>query len=140
MKNLRPFLFAFAALFMATAAQAQHENVKATVPFEFVVGDRPYPAGEYSVQTIGQNDITLRIDNTQEAKTSMVNSNTCAQLNPSDKTKLVFHKVGDNYFLYQIWTEGNSAGREFPMSRIEIQISQNREKPELVIVAANISR
>ncbi len=140
MKNLRPLSFALAALLMATAAHAQHENVKATVPFDFVVGDRPYPAGEYSVQTIGQNDTTLRIDNTQEAKTSMVNSNTCSQLKPSDKTKLVFHKVGDSYFLYQVWTEGNSEGREFPMSRIEIQISQNRENPELVIVAANISR
>src|SRR5271165_1595271 len=140
MKNLRPFFFALAALLMATAAHAQHENVKATVPFNFVVGDRAYPAGEYTVKTIGQSEITLRIGSTQEAKTGMVNSNRCAQLNPSDTTKLVFHKVAGSYFLYQIWTEGNSEGREFPMSRTEIQISQNREKPELVIVAAIISR
>jgi hypothetical protein len=140
MKNLRPFLFALTALFMATAAHAQHESVKATVPFDFVVGNRAYPAGEYSVKTMGQGDITLRIDSTQEAKTGIVNSYTCSQLNPSDKTKLVFHRVGDSYFLYQIWTAGDSEGREFPMSRTEIQLSQNREKPELVIVAANISR
>ena len=61
MKNLRPFFFALTALFMATAAHAQHESVKATVPFDFVVGNRAYPAGEYSVKTMGQGDITLRI-------------------------------------------------------------------------------
>jgi hypothetical protein len=140
MKNLRPFLFALTALFMAAAAHAQQTNVKATVPFDFVVGNRSYPAGEYSVKTIGEGEKTLRIDNTQSGKAEMVRSNTCAQLNPSDMTKLVFHRVGDNYFLYQIWSAGNTQGREFPMSRTELQISQNREKPELVIVAANISR
>jgi hypothetical protein len=140
MKNLRPFLFALTALFMATAAHAQQTNVKATVPFDFVVGNRAYPAGEYSVKTIGDGEKILRIDNTQSGKVEMVRSNTCAQLAPSDTTKLVFHRVGDSYFLYQIWSEGNTQGREFPMSRTELQISQNREKPELVIVAANISR
>jgi len=117
MKNLRPFFFALAALLMATAAHAQHENVKATVPFDFVVGDRAYPAGEYTVKTIGQSEITLRIGSTQEAKTGMVNSNRCAQLNLSG--------IGNNYQpLYgrRAWS--------YPM---EIQISQNREKPELVI-------
>jgi hypothetical protein len=105
-----------------------------------VVGNRAYPAGEYSVKTIGDGAKTLRIDNTQSGKAEMLRSNTCDQLKPLDKTKLVFHRVGDSYFLYQILTEGNSARREFPMSRTELQVSQNHEKPELVIVAANISR
>jgi hypothetical protein len=47
--------------------------------------------------------------------------------------------VGDNYFLYEIWTAGNLSGREFSKSRAEVLLAQNHEKPELVIVAANIS-
>jgi len=27
--------------------------------------------------------------------------------------------LGNNYFLYQIWTEGNSAGRQFRVSEKE---------------------
>jgi hypothetical protein len=140
MKNLRSFFLAFAALFMATAAHAQQQYVKANVPFDFVVGNRAYPAGEYYVKAIGEGSAVLLIDNRQEAKTGMVLSITCAQLSPSDNTKLVFHRVGNSYFLSQMWTAGNTQGWEFPMSRTEIQISQNREKPEMVIVAANISR
>ncbi len=48
--------------------------------------------------------------------------------------------MGGHYFLYQMWTAGNSSGREFPKGRIEVELAQNREKPEVVIVAAAISR
>jgi hypothetical protein len=47
--------------------------------------------------------------------------------------------LGDSYFLYQIWTEGSSSGREFPMSKTQVQLAKNDSKPELVVVAANIS-
>jgi serine/threonine protein kinase len=42
-------------------------------------------------------------------------------------------------FLYQVWTESNTLGREFPMSKAEAQVAKNYSKPELVIVAANIT-
>jgi hypothetical protein len=139
MRNLRSFLFALTALFMATAAHAQQTDVKGTVPFDFVVGNRTYPAGEYSVKSMGEGSVMLRVDNAQESKSGIVLSYSCIKNVPSDTTTLVFHRVGGSYFLYQVWTAGNSAGRELPLSRTEIQISQNRVKPELVIVAANIS-
>jgi hypothetical protein len=47
--------------------------------------------------------------------------------------------LGDSYFLYQVWTEGNTTGREFRMSKAQVQLAKNNSKPELVIVAANIS-
>jgi hypothetical protein len=48
--------------------------------------------------------------------------------------------VGDNYFLYQIWTAGRLYGRELPKSKIELRLARNQEKSGLVIVAANISQ
>jgi hypothetical protein len=51
----------------------------------------------------------------------------------------VFQRLGNNYFLYQIWPEGNSTGREFRMSKTQVQLAKNYGKPELVMVAANIS-
>jgi hypothetical protein len=139
MKNLRSVLFSLTVLLMATAAQAQSTtNVKANVPFDFVVGDRAYPAGEYRLESMG-NGMAIRIDNREEAATGIALSNACTGSAPASSTKLVFHRVGDSYFLYQIWTEGNLSGREFAKSRAEVQVAQNHEKPELVIVAANIS-
>src|SRR5271157_5420083 len=116
MKNLRSILFALTVLLLATAAQAQQTHVNANVPFDFVVGDHTYPAGEYALKSLTNNNI-VRIDDIQEPATNMVMSIGCTSITPSEKTKLVFHRVGGNYFLYQVWVEGSLSGREFPMSR-----------------------
>jgi hypothetical protein len=140
MKNLRPILFALTVLLTAAAAQAQEAKVRAIVPFNFVVGDRAYPAGEYYLISLDNSNGVVRIDSTQEGSAAMVVSNSCSTTKPSEKTKLVFHRMGGSYFLYQIWTEGHFSGREFRRSSTEIKMAQNHLKPEDVIVAANLSR
>jgi len=141
MKTLFFILSLFAALFMATAANAQQTKMTATVPFDFVVGDRAYPAGDYSLRTVTDNGTVIRIGNMQEiGGGANVLSNTCTSVEPSKTTKLVFRRMGDYYFLYQVWTAGNTSGREFPRGRTEVRLAQNHEKSELVIVAANISQ
>ena len=138
MKNLRSILLALTVLLLATAAQAQTTNVKASIPFAFVVGNHSYSAGEYTVKSLSQSSAAIRIDNADESEKGMTLSNECQKAQPATKTTLVFQRLGNNYFLYQIWTEGNSLGREFPMSKKEVQLAKN-DSPELVIVAANIS-
>jgi hypothetical protein len=140
MKNLRSILIALTVLLMASVAQAQTTNVRAKVPFDFVVGDRAYSAGDYGLKSILDSGTAIRLDNVQESTSAIAMSSTCTAANPSTSTKLVFHRMGNEYFLYQIWQEGNSSGRQFPVSPIERRLAQNHEKPELVIVAANISR
>jgi hypothetical protein len=139
MKNLRSILLALTVLLLATAAQAQTTNVKASIPFDFVVGDHAYSAGEYTVKSISQSSPAIRIDNADESEKGIALANACEKLQPATQTTLVFQRLGNNYFLYQIWTEGNSAGREFRMSKTQVQLAKNYGKPELVMVAANIS-
>jgi len=138
MKNLRSVLLALTVLILATAAQAQTTNVKANIPFDFVVGGHAYSAGEYTVKSMSQSG-AIRIDSADESEKGVTLSSACQKVQPATQTILVFQRLGDNYFLYQIWTEGNSAGREFPMSKAEVKIAKDYSKPELVIVAANIS-
>jgi hypothetical protein len=139
MKNLRSALFGLAVLLLATAAQAQTTNVKASIPFDFVVGDHAYSAGEYTVASLSQNSPALRIDNADDSEKGMTLAHRCSMLRPAEGTTLVFQRLGDNYFLYQIWTKGSTTGREFTMSKAQVQLAKNDSKPELVIVAANIS-
>ena len=107
----------------------------ATVPFNFVVGDRAYPAGDY---LFSNSDAVLKIINPE--KTEMTLSNACQRGTPSADTKLVFDSMGGYYFLRQIWVEGSSSGRELPRSRTEVRLAQNHNQVESVIVATNISR
>jgi len=139
MKNLRSILFALTVLLLATAAQAQTTNVKASIPFDFVVGDHAYSAGDYTVKSLSQGSAAIRIDSADASEKGMTLSNACQKGQPATETTLVFKRLGDNYFLYQVWTAGNTLGREVPMSKAEVQVAKNYSKPELVIVAANIS-
>ena len=139
MKNLRSVLLALTVLLLTTAAHAQTTNVKANIPFDFVVGDRAFSAGEYTVKSMPQSSVAIRIDNVDESEQGVTLSGACDKVQPATQTALVFQRLGNNYFLYQIWTKGNSLGREFPRGKAEIQIAKKYSKPELVIVAANIS-
>ena len=140
MKNLRSVLFVLAALLLVPAARAQQNGVKADVPFDFVVGNRAYPAGEYTLKSALNDNTIIRIQNTQEVLSGFSVTNACTKGTPPKETKLVFHRMGGHYFLYQVWTAGNDTGREIPKGRIEVQMAQNHETPEVVIVAAVISR
>lgn len=137
MKSFRVVFLVVLALLLGSVAQAQQNRVQGTIPFNFLVGDRLYPAGDYTIQRALVNAPVLRIDH-GEARTTLVLSNTCTSVNPAEKTKFVFHRMGGSYFLYQIWVEGNDRGSEFPMSKTEIEMASNQPKLDLVIVAANI--
>jgi hypothetical protein len=140
MKNLRSVLFVLAAILLVPAARAQQNGVKADVPFDFVVGNRAYPAGEYILKAALDDGSVIRIEKMNEVSGAFTSSNPCSKGTPSAKTSLVFHRMGGHYFLYQMWTAGNLTGREFPKGRIEVELAQNHETPDVVIVAAVISR
>ena len=139
MKHLRSVLFVFTALLLATAAHAQSTNVTASVPFDFVVANQAYPAGDYAVKSISNTGVPILIRNSDKAE-GLALSVACSSVKPSTTTKLVFHRMGGQYFLYQVWQEGNTIGREFRLSKTEKQLARNSSQPEIVIVAANLTR
>jgi hypothetical protein len=138
MKSLRSILFALTVLLLASAAQAQQTSVHANVPFDFVIGNHAYPAGEYALKSAQANGVLIRVDNVQESTSRITLSDACTSVERSTSTKLVFHRVGDSYFLYQVWEQGSTSGRQFQVGRAERQIAQNHEKSKVVVVAANI--
>jgi len=140
MKNLLSILFVLTAILFAPAARAQQKGIRADVPFDFVVGDRAYPAGEYILRaTLNDNGI-LRMENVNDVSAVFVTSNPCAEAVPTRQTRLVFHRMGGRYFLYQMWTAGNLTGREFPKGRVEVELAQTHESSNVVIVAAILTR
>lgn len=139
MKKLHTILGVLAVLLMATATQAQQIKMKADVPFEFVAGDRAYPAGEYSLKPMGNDNVLLQLTDVERHTSRMLLSYSCSKATLSTETKLVFRHIGDEYFLEQVWIEGRQSGRQFPVSRTETQLARNHEKSEVVIIAASLS-
>jgi hypothetical protein len=136
MKTYFSLVLVAAALLFASTAQAQALHVKADIPFDFVVGNTVYAAGTYTIAPATQSSNALLLDG-GDAR-AIVLPNQCSLTLPSKATKLVFDRMGDTYFLSQVWVEGRTDGREFPKSKNELQMAKNHTPSESVTVVAQL--
>lgn len=136
----KQLLMVLAGLLLAVgSAYAQSSRMVADIPFDFVVGNKAFPAGEYTIGSVGVNGETLVLRNTdrhQADKSMFFTPNHCSSAQPQSDSKLVFNMYGNHYYLSQIWTEGYDQGRELPKSSREIEEAQLQEGHHVVILAS----
>ena len=112
----RQFLILIAIAALATALPTNAfgqtgKTVKANVKFDFQIGERLYPAGEYWIEPISSmSDNVLRIRSVGD-----VNKNQLILANQSNAgrrqtPRLVFQKYGGNYFLTDIFLDTEQWG------------------------------
>src|ERR1700739_1771839 len=96
-------LLAVATMIMAGSALAQDHPVKANVPFSFTVSTGSLPAGTYLIDQDSRAPCVIHITN-REAGVSVM----ALDLTQSDANKwegsgaLVFHQIGDKYYLSEV--------------------------------------
>ena len=90
------------------------------VPFEFVVGEKRLPAGDYTVRRILlDSDKTLLIRSADGRATATVHTSDAGKRAAAAQANLVFAQYGEQYFLAQVWTPGADTARAFAKSRIQ---------------------
>lgn len=128
------------ALLAANQPLRAQERLVANIPFAFTVGKITLPAGEYQVQKWRSDSMMLLIQGTDQSATTFAGSNAVASDNLQPQSKLVFHRYGHRYFLYQIWRAGESRGRELPPSAKEKEegLLAHNERPDQVTIVARL--
>ena len=115
--------------------QAQQTIMRANVPFAFNIGDKQLPAGTYVVREMDHGTLIQ----SKDGQNSVLGTYNYAGPSKADETKLVFDKVGDQYFLAQIWTSARDQGLSVPQSKLEKELRASNSGPqggvETVIVA-----
>ena len=123
-------------LALATAvasANAQSVNkVVADVPFEFSVGYKSMPAGEYSVQTITSASNGLLIRSADGKISALRLSDASETRKDKPAARLVFHRYGERYFLAEVWNGADNTGRVLRQSQEESTLAG-----EMTIASAN---
>lgn len=136
-RTLMMFGLVMAMFVMVGSAQAQSlsNKMRINIPFEFSVGDSKLPAGEYSIGRAmsSSGDSVLLISNVNHSDSVFPLTNSAQSLDPKDVNTLVFHRYGEQYFLYQVWPAGGTYGRELVKSRSERE-AQRRTSYEVVQV------
>jgi hypothetical protein len=129
-------LFTLAALVTTGGVMAQGRAVRATVPFDFTVGDKLLPAGSYEITKNSASVIEVRNRDKQVAIFAPTAYTTEQSRNGS---KLVFDKYGDRYFLSEILCAPSAINVSLPTSKAEKQARMQRaslQTPTQVYVAA----
>ncbi len=119
--SLSMFVMITGAFAMAVvSANGQSIRLAAQVPFDFVVGGKTFPAGEYSVNSITQDGSALRIRNAEATDSEIRLTNSIVAKEPNNsQSRLVFHRYGRTYFLAEVWRGGDSDGRQLLQSKQE---------------------
>jgi hypothetical protein len=108
---------------LAISAKAQTNGrmaLIANIPFQFSIGNKSLPAGEYTVQSISDDssNVLLRMQS-RDGKTSAMLLTSTVEGKALDRARLVFHRYGNQYFFTQAWVDGHSTGLEARKSRAE---------------------
>jgi hypothetical protein len=133
---------------MVGSAQAQSlaDPIKVNIPFDFQVADTKFPAGEYYVRRLphSSSDSVVMISSVDAGHVTVRLTSAVETFTPKDKGTLVFHRYGEQYFLYQVWPAGGETGRVLPRSRSEREAKdrefvgtlRNKGQVETVIVVS----
>jgi hypothetical protein len=116
-------LLALGGVFGTGKALAQ-DHVRATVPFEFTVGNKTFPAGTYSITRVSDTQIAIRNQDSPDAMLSM----TSQEPDQLTKNVLVFDKYGNHYFLREILCETEKMNMGLPRSKSEARARELEAK------------
>jgi hypothetical protein len=116
---------------VVTANAQSAQKVVADIPFEFSVGYKTMPAGEYSVQTVASAGDGLLIRSADGKNSALRLSEATEKAQDKSHARLIFHRYGDLYFLAQVWNGSNNTGRQLLKSEDESAVER-----ELTIASA----
>jgi len=92
------------------------------VPFAFNVGAKQLPAGSYEIRVLSQSPNQIMIRNTESTAAAL---SVARNEGPRDtESKLVFDRIGTQYFLTEVWRGFGSGGMIVPTSKQEQELKK----------------
>jgi hypothetical protein len=126
MKNKVSLLFGLCLLtgLISAPVYAEPRGMKAKVPFEFVVGGKTLPAGEYRMIAVPHR---VDIQDANGKKLAVVLANEISGGSAREYGKIIFHCYREQCFLSEVWSPDYEHG-QLVSSRSE----EDRVKKEIV--------
>jgi hypothetical protein len=140
MKTLKTIILSVGAvaLFGASGLYAQ-TKATAKIPFDFSAQNTALPAGEYTMSKLSTSRDTLVIENvgTRETILVLAPENVSEYKAGAEKSVILFHKVGDRYFLAEVNTAA-VRGHVGP-SKVERELASEGSQPMAAVIVSALS-
>ena len=120
MKNLvgrivTSLLLSILALSAVAQGQGSEQIIRANIPFDFAVGSRFFPAGQYSLVRSQPWQLELR-DSEGRVLVNLLTQSVQTSTAPA-RPKLVFESQDRRHLLTQVWQENESIGQQILQSK-----------------------
>jgi hypothetical protein len=113
-------LAVLATLGVASAYAQVDTTIQASIPFNFTVRGRTLPAGMYYIKQLNDTDPNLlEIRSADYRRVAIFTTIDDQAARAPKSSELVFDRIGDKYFLSQVWVKGNNIGEELPKTRAD---------------------
>ena len=124
----RQFLILIAIAVFATALTTNAfgqtgKTVKANVKFDFQIGERIYPAGEYWIELISDNILLIRSAGDPNKKQILLANHSI--WSKGQTPRLLFQKSGQDYFLTKVFLDTDRWGYSIRPSRRQRKSGKN---------------
>jgi hypothetical protein len=109
---------------LAIPLEAQTHRLTADIPFEFTAGGKVMPAGEYEIVLRSDLSGVTQLYATDAKQSVLALGYNIGGGKDQEDSRLTFNKYGNQYFLAEVWSQGQSSGLGFHKSRTEREVSQ----------------
>ena len=132
-------LVSLGATLTANAQIRSDANIRANIPYSFVVNNTTLPAGTYVITVADPyaSDLTVLEIRSANGKTGVLFDTqpvTVPGLAP--QTALVFDKIGDTYFLSKVFMKDYEGGNQLLKSKTQRRLEENGSIAESHSIAA----
>ena len=118
------------AMFPLNLAQAQ-SRITVKVPFNFLISDRTFPAGQYSVSS-SRNQLTVQDSTGKQVFIGIANPVSGRRV--GETGQVVFHCYENRCFLSEFWTPTRDNGNQLLPSRYEAELAKHRKGMEFALL------
>lgn len=122
-------LMGFGAAMVASAQIDSDATIEANIPYAFVVKDTTLPAGKYTIKVADETNPSVLEIRSANRHTAVLFETENTQVNRTmRKSELVFDKIGDTYFLSQVFLKGDNTGNLLPESKMARRLEDGGQK------------
>jgi len=129
-----------AATLTANAQMRSDATIRANIPYAFVVNNTTLPAGTYVITVddlYGADTSVLEIRSANGKTADLFDTDAITGPRLAPQTELVFDKIGDTYFLSQVFLQGDEGGSQLRKSKTQQRLEENGSIAESHSIAAS---
>lgn len=133
MKTLRSIMLSIGVAALL-GASGLHAQTQANIPFAFSAQNTTLPAGQYTMAKItgARTLLVVRNVETKQALMVLAPSGTTEIKGSADKNVVLFHRIGDRYFLAEVKSAGLAA-HVIP-SKLERELTAEGSGPVAAVI------